>query len=59
LKQNEKFISEQWEKINDNKSAPVNRKRKRESKDPEVYKAMNEWFYAVTEHDIRLSGPIL
>jgi len=42
LKNNEKAIREQWEKLNDSISVPVNRKRKRESKDPEVDKAMNE-----------------
>ncbi|KAL4148354.1 hypothetical protein QTP88_002618 [Uroleucon formosanum] len=42
LKNNEIAIREQYEKLNDNKSAPVNRKRKREGKDSEVDKAMNE-----------------
>jgi len=61
LKNNEIAIceGEQYEKLNDNKSAPVNRKRKRESKDPEVDKAMNEWFTAVTERGFRISGPML
>ncbi|VVC24315.1 DNA binding HTH domain, Psq-type [Cinara cedri] len=45
LKNNEKAIREQWEKLNDSNSAPVNRKRKREGKDPEVDKAINEWFF--------------
>ncbi|CAI6365749.1 unnamed protein product [Macrosiphum euphorbiae] len=59
LKNNEIAIREQYEKLNDNKSAPVNRKRKREGKDPEVDKAMNEWFSAVTERGVRISGPML
>jgi hypothetical protein len=59
LKNNEKDIREQYEKLNDNKSAPVNRKRKREGKDPIVDKAMNEWFSAVTERGVRISGPML
>ncbi|VVC26820.1 Homeobox domain-like,HTH CenpB-type DNA-binding domain [Cinara cedri] len=59
LKNNEKAIREQWEKLNDNKSTPVNRKRKREGKDPEVDKAMNEWFSAVTERGVRISGLML
>ncbi|VVC31378.1 Homeobox domain-like,HTH CenpB-type DNA-binding domain [Cinara cedri] len=59
LKNNEKTIREQWEKLNDSNSAPANRKRKRESKDPEVDRAMNEWFSAVTERGVRISGPML
>ncbi|KAL4121508.1 hypothetical protein QTP88_014006 [Uroleucon formosanum] len=59
LKNNEIAIREQYEKLNDNKSAPVNRKRKQEGKDPEVDKAMNEWFSTVTERDVRISGPML
>ncbi|VVC29246.1 DDE superfamily endonuclease domain,Homeobox domain-like,HTH CenpB-type DNA-binding domain [Cinara cedri] len=59
LKNNEKAIREQWEKLNDNKCAPVNRKRKREGKDPEVDKAMNEWFSAITERGVCISSPML
>ena len=59
LKNNGIAIREQNEKLNNNKSAPVNRKRKREGKDPEVDKAMNEWFSAVTERGVRISGPML
>ncbi|KAL4135374.1 hypothetical protein QTP88_006988 [Uroleucon formosanum] len=59
LKNNEIAIREQYEKLNDNKSAPVNRKRKREGKDPEVDKALNEWFSAVAERGARISGSML
>ncbi|VVC30453.1 Homeobox domain-like,HTH CenpB-type DNA-binding domain [Cinara cedri] len=59
LKNNKKAIQKQWEKLNYNKIAPVNRKRKREGKDPEVDKAMNEWFSAVTERGVHISGPML
>lgn len=38
LKNNEIAIREQYEKLNDNKSAPVNRKRKREGKDRSIYR---------------------
>jgi len=44
LENSEKSIREQWEKLNGNKSAPVNRKIKRKGEDPEVDKTMNEWF---------------
>jgi hypothetical protein len=59
LKNNEKAIQEKYEKLNDNKSAPVKRKIKREGKDSIVVKAMNEWFSAVTERDVRISGSML
>ena len=49
MKNNKKAIREQWGKLNDNKSTPVNRNRKREGKDPEVDNAMNQWFSAVTK----------
>ncbi|VVC45663.1 Homeobox domain-like,HTH CenpB-type DNA-binding domain [Cinara cedri] len=51
-------IKAQPHSLRDN-SAPVNKKRKREGKDPEVDKAMNEWFSAVTERGVRISGPML
>jgi hypothetical protein len=59
LKNNEKTIREQYEKLNNNKSAPVNRKRKREGKDPIVDKAINEWFSAATICGVRISSPML
>jgi len=59
LKNNEKAIREQWEKLNEGKSALVNRKNKREAKDPAVDKAMNEWFSVVTKCFVRISGPML
>lgn len=59
LKKNEKAIRKEWEKFNDDKNVPVNRKRKREGKDPKVDKAKNEWLSTVTEHGVQISGPML
>lgn len=50
LKNNEIAIREQYEKLNDNKSAPVNRKRKREGKDPEVDKAMKPFGFLLLQN---------
>jgi len=59
LKNNEIAIRKQYEKLNGNKSAHVNRKRKREGKYPEVNKPINEWFSSVTERGVRILGPML
>jgi hypothetical protein len=44
---------------NFNSTQTGNQKRKREGKDPEVDKALSEWFSLITSRGVRMSGPML
>lgn len=52
-KKKEKAIREQWEKLNDSKSGPVKESEKASFRSGQT---MNEWFFAVTERGVRISG---
>jgi len=56
LLKNEKQLRDEWMS---HKEKPGTSKRKREGKDPDVEEALDQWFSAVTQRGVSISGLIL